>query len=47
MIVLGILIGIGVLYVALLVAYIVKCVKKSDKQFKITDSIFDEEKNNG
>lgn len=47
MIVLVILIGISVLYVGLLVACVVKCVKKSDKQFRIVDSIFDEDEHNG
>ena len=44
MIVLVILIGIAVLYLGLLAACIVKCVKKSDKQFRIVDSIFEEDR---
>lgn len=47
MIVLGILIGVSVLYLGLLVACVVKCVKKSDKQFRIVDTIFDKDEHNG
>ena len=47
MIVFGILICIAVLYLGLLVACIVKCVNRSDKQFRIVDSIFDEDEHNG
>ena len=39
-----ILIGIAVLYVGLLAACVVKFVKRSDKQFRIVDTIFEEDK---
>lgn len=43
----GILICVSVLYLGLLLACIVKCIRKSDKQFRIVDSIFDEDEHNG
>jgi len=47
MIMFYIVIGVVVLYLCLLIACIIKCVKRSDKQFRIVDSIFDEDEHNG
>lgn len=47
MILFYIVIGVVVLYLGLLIACIIKCVKRSDKQFKIVDTIFEEDKHNG
>lgn len=47
MILFYIVIGVVVLYLGLLIACIIKCVKRSDKQFRIVDTIFDEDENDG
>ena len=43
----GILIAVAALYILLLVLCVIKCVRKSGKQFKIIDTIFEEDNNHG